>query len=97
MELIEPSETTKVKIRSENQLLNDQKMKYIFKLRRDLKLARRNALLQAIEEDPELKALIISERTLSARKSLLTNEVMRLGQVVQEIHRFWNIDKKDII
>ena len=74
-ELIEP----KLKFRTENQKLNDLKMKHQHKVKREMKELHKLALRQVIAEDPELKALVLDQMVLSADHANLVNELGHLA------------------
>ena len=70
---------TKIKKRTENQKLNDLRMKEEHKVKREMKELHRLALKQVISEDEELLALIKQQSEEAKDHDALVNELGHLA------------------
>ena len=70
---------TKIKKRTENQKLNDLKMKEEHKVKREMKELHRLALKQVISEDEELLALIKQQSEEIKDHDALVNELSHIA------------------
>lgn len=68
-----------VKQRTENQLMNDCKMKRDFKEKREQKEMHKLALRMVISEDPELRALVEIQNLEVLEKAEILNELGNLA------------------
>ena len=76
-----------VKQRTENQLMNDCKMKRDFKEKRDQKEMHKLALRMVISEDPELRALVEIQNLEVLEKAEILNELrMSMSSLSTELY-----------